>query len=332
LNIDESYSELGLTPTCSDAEVKAAWRRLAARWHPDRNRSPQALRKIQRINRAVEEIRKAREGLAGADLAQEEEPPLRTMDHAVSLTLEEAMAGCSRELEGVVSDPCAPCAGTGLQARASTCSDCGGSGRVRQPLLFSWFSPLVECGSCDGRGSTRHACPACEGRGKASARKYRCRIDIPAGVRDGHVLHLEARVQRGPQLALRVRMEVEPHEFFTVDADGTVKCELPVDGFAWIANRWIEVPTPCGLQQMRLRRDYLVYRIKGKGFPLDADGRRGDCMVTVIPLFPEELTARQEAQIDRLIESNSRNVASEVGGRVSAWGELLDAWQSRLPT
>jgi len=40
--------------------VKAAWRRLSARWHPDRNDSPQALRKIQRINRALEEIRRAR--------------------------------------------------------------------------------------------------------------------------------------------------------------------------------------------------------------------------------------------------------------------------------
>jgi hypothetical protein len=64
LNVEESYSELGLDPDCSDAEIKTAWRRLAARWHPDRNASPQALRKIQRINRAVEEIRRARASFA----------------------------------------------------------------------------------------------------------------------------------------------------------------------------------------------------------------------------------------------------------------------------
>ena len=50
MHLDDSYHELGLAPGSSDAEVKAAWRRLSARWHPDRNDSPQALRKMQRIN------------------------------------------------------------------------------------------------------------------------------------------------------------------------------------------------------------------------------------------------------------------------------------------
>jgi hypothetical protein len=29
---------------------------------------------------------------------------------------------------------------------------------------------------------------------------------------------------------------------------------MPVDGFAWIASAWIDVPTLTGLQQMRLQR------------------------------------------------------------------------------
>ena len=60
MHLDDSYHELGLAPGSSDAEVKAAWRRLSARWHPDRNDSPQALRKMQRINWALKAIRQAR--------------------------------------------------------------------------------------------------------------------------------------------------------------------------------------------------------------------------------------------------------------------------------
>ncbi|MDB5253918.1 MAG: hypothetical protein JWP27_3087, partial [Flaviaesturariibacter sp.] len=32
MQIDDPYRELGLTAEASDAEVKAAWRRLSARW------------------------------------------------------------------------------------------------------------------------------------------------------------------------------------------------------------------------------------------------------------------------------------------------------------
>jgi hypothetical protein len=66
-----------------------------------------------------------------------------------------------------------------------------------------------------------------------------------------------------------------------------------VDGFAWMANRWIDVPTPGGLQQMRLRRGFLTYRIKGQGWPLPAGDERADCIVTVDPQFPEELSSQQ---------------------------------------
>ena len=113
-------------------------------------------------------------------------------------------------------------------------------------------------------------------------------------------------------------MELQPHEFFTAEADGTLKCELPVDGFAWMANRWIEVPTPRGLQQMKLRRGYLSYRIKDAGLPWASDAQAADCIVTVVPMFPQEFSREQEAAIDRLVASNSG--AAGTAGRRSHGG------------
>ena len=113
MHVDDPYHELGLPPDSSDAEVKAAWRRLSARWHPDRNDSPQALRKIQRINRALEEIRKAR----GEPEAEADEPargPEPTIEHTVRLTLEEVVTGCVREVRGEVVEDCTDCEGSGL--------------------------------------------------------------------------------------------------------------------------------------------------------------------------------------------------------------------------
>jgi molecular chaperone DnaJ len=332
MHVDDPYHELGLAPGCSDAEVKAAWRRLSARWHPDRNHSPQALRKIQRINRAMEEIRRVR---GEPELAADEDPapgPEFTVERTVRLTLEEVASGCVKEVRGELIEDCVDCEGSGLQLHAMECSECGGAGHIRQHLWFAWVSSTAECGACQGHGKTRQACPACAASGKAPASKYRCRVQVAPGARAGELLEVTARVQgrqRKHGLALRLRVELQPHEFFTAETDGTLKCELPVDGFAWMANRWIEVPTPRGLQQMKLRRGYLSYRIKGAGLPWTADAEAADCIITLVPLFPEEFSREQEAAIDRLVSSNSRAAGTVAGDRMAAWNQLMAGWQNR---
>lgn len=343
MNIDESYRELGLAPGCSEAEAKEAWRKLAAHWHPDRNRSPHALRKIQRINRALEEIRRARSGAAAAQAESRAEPRPQprpqprpaaapeVVEHTVAITLEEACVGCSRELQGEVVEECDACAGGGLQAKVARCADCEGTGRARSPLWFSWMTSPASCERCHGTGSARPRCVACEGSGRTRPRKYRCAVQVPAGTRAGEVLAISARVQgrqRQHDLALRVRVELQPHPFFSLDADGTVRCEMPVDGFAWMAERWIEVPTPRGPQQMRLRRSFLSYRIKGAGLPADAPREPADLMVTVVPLFPEELGKEQQALVDRLVTANTGARGTPAGARMEAWRDTVARWEA----
>lgn len=145
MDLDDPYHELGLAPGSSDAEVKVAWRRLSARWHPDRNNSVHALRKIQRINRALEMIRNARD----KPEAETEDPAAdaekSTVQHTISLTLEEVVTGCVREVRGEVAGDCAECSGSGLQLHATQCSECRGAGYIRQHLWFAWVSSTVEC-------------------------------------------------------------------------------------------------------------------------------------------------------------------------------------------
>jgi len=52
----ESYRKLGLKPGASEREVKAAFRKLALKYHPDLNTSSDAKRKFQEIKAAYEEI------------------------------------------------------------------------------------------------------------------------------------------------------------------------------------------------------------------------------------------------------------------------------------
>lgn len=323
MTLDESFRELGLSPGSSDAQVKQAWRQLAAHWHPDRNASPQALRKIQRINRALDEIRRWRaSGFADLPQARECAPQEaeEILDQQVSITLEEACGGCSRELQGEVVEACDQCDGSGHEPRASACTQCVGSGRTRSPFWFPWLAGDSECEACGGEGASHARCAGCEGRGQARPRRYRCRIDVPPGTRAGEVLHVHARVrgrQREHALHLRVSVTLQPHPVFALEADGTVQCTMPVDGFAWMAERWTEVPSPHGVQQMRMRRNALTYRLKGHGLG------GADCIVTLAPLFPEELGAEQQLLVDRLMAGNT-------GARGTAAGKRIAAWQAQM--
>lgn len=48
------YDILGVSKNASDAEIKTAYRKLALKWHPDRNKSPEAPEKFKEVNKAYE--------------------------------------------------------------------------------------------------------------------------------------------------------------------------------------------------------------------------------------------------------------------------------------
>lgn len=54
----DPYKVLGVSPDASDEEIKKAYRRLAKRYHPDRNPGDaEAARKMQEVNAAYEQIK-----------------------------------------------------------------------------------------------------------------------------------------------------------------------------------------------------------------------------------------------------------------------------------
>lgn len=349
LGTDNAFAELGLAPDATETEVKAAWRRLASQWHPDRNASAAAIARMQRINQAFEAIRRSRGHAApaaatGADEAPpqadaaeateatEAEQPRPPIRRKLKLTLEEAAAGCIRVLRGRIGVVCSTCAGVGHQVLGGNCPRCRGSGAVAKRGWFGWPSASVECDACHGGGIARQPCQACDGSGKLEPLRYQVSVRIPPGVHHGDLLHVDRRRSRQgrPPADLEIRVELLKHPFFGLDDDGTVRCEVPVDGFAWIANRSIQVPTLGGLQPLPLSRDRLSYRLPGRGFPVTRRGPRGDQLITLIPLFPDGLSTDQEILLDQLIAAAS-GAAGQASDRLRNWQRGLRSWEKNLP-
>lgn len=331
---DQAFAELGLPSDASEAEIKAAWRRLASRWHPDRNASAQAVARMQRINQAFEAIQRARQGSEGAaqPAAAPEPPPPPAparpahppIHRKLRLTLEEAAAGCIKTLRGSFTPTCHHCEGLGHRVLGSRCRRCRGSGTFARPTAwFGWPGQPEDCEDCGATGIAREPCAPCEGSGTLAEQRYEVQVRIPPGVRDGDLLHVAAR--RAPA-DLEVQVGVAAHPLFTLQDDGSLHCTLPVDGFAWMANRSVSVPTLEGVQPLALQRGRQRYELPGLGFPQRHRGPRGTQVVEIEPVFPEKFSTDQEILLDQLIAAGT---AAEP--RLAEWQRTLRARERKRP-
>jgi DnaJ-class molecular chaperone len=182
------YETLGVPPGASETEIKAAYRRLALRFHPDSGQ-PGDVERFREIQQAYEtlsdpEKRRHYDGARSHTVPvswtggfEEPIPPFREIfarqprvapvDFDVVLSEREAARGGEAILE---------------VARDVDCRDCGGSGFG----FYGW-------------------CPSCRGDGAVRARE-RIRFRIPAGAESGDVV--QARAGDGSSVRARIRVVV----------------------------------------------------------------------------------------------------------------------------
>ena len=352
MSLHAAYAELGLDPSASEGEVKSAWRRLVSQWHPDRNPSAAAVSKMQKVNQAFNTIRSATPA-DEAPVAREAhreppseepqaapEPPVgepepaaarggRTVSRKLKLTLEEAAFGCTKLVQGQLTSTCVACEGLGHRVLGGDCSACAGSGRVRPRHWYGLFGAEAECEACAGSGQAREVCVACAGAGKLPPRRYRVSVRIPAGVRDADMLQVDGR-RLGPDQpagGLQLRIEVAPHPLFRLAPDGSVHTEMPVDAFAWLGQRVIEVPTLEGrMHRLPLNREQLSYRLPGMGFPVARRGARGDQFITLAPTFPQRMGSDPQILLEQLVAAAASADDAVAAPRLREWEQQLRVW------
>jgi DnaJ-class molecular chaperone len=117
-------------------------------------------------------------------------------------------------------------------------------------------------------------------------------VAIPPGTEDGQILRLRGKggegLGGGPAGDALITLEVRPHPFFTRNGSD-IEVELPVTLAEAVLGGKLDVPTPAGPVRMSVPKGSNTgtrLRLKGKGVPMPGGGR-GDEYVTLKVVLPE---------------------------------------------
>ncbi|MFH0351524.1 MAG: molecular chaperone DnaJ [Chromatiales bacterium] len=333
------YEVLSVPRNATESDLKKAYRRLAMKHHPDRNPGDRAAEEqFKEAKEAYEILTDARKraaydqfGHAGVDPAAAASGGFggagsfsdifdtvfgdifgggvrggarvnRGADlvYDLEMSLEDAVAGATTEIEVPTLTMCRTCNGSGARSGSgmANCSTCGGHGAVRMQQGF--FSVQQTCPRCRGTGKViRDPCGSCHGHGRIKHHKTLA-VKVPAGVDTGDRIRLsgegEAAEHGGPRGDLYVNIHVKKHRIFTREGSD-LNCEVPIGFVTAALGGDLDVPTLNGRVTLKIPAETQtgkVFRLKGKGVKAVREREAGDLLCRVAIETPVHLNSEQK--------------------------------------
>lgn len=286
------YEILGVGKSASGDEIKKAYRRLAMKHHPDRNKDDAgAEEKFKEAKEAYEVLKDGdkraaydkfgHEGVrnrgAGGGFGAEgfgdifgdvfgdifgggrrgRSQVFRGADlgYELVLDLERAVGGDSVTIEVPTQVSCNRCDGSGAEqgSKPESCTTCGGVGQVRMQQGF--FSIQQTCPSCKGAGTViADPCHKCNGRGRVGKNK-KLTVKVPAGVDDGDRIRLSGEGEAGKNSGPPgdLYVEIRVRPHKIFHRNGAdLSCEVPISFATATLGGEVELPTLDGVVSLKI--------------------------------------------------------------------------------
>ena len=251
----------------------------------------------------------------------------------LTISFDEAMKGCEKEINLNRQENCETCRGTGCAngTTAEVCPDCRGTGqmRIQRGAGGFAFTTTAPCNRCGGTGKIIHQpCSDCRGEGQVR-RQRKIKVKIPAGIDDGQTISLRGEgnggANGGPAGDLYVTVYVKEHKMFKRDGQDII-LEMPISFAQAALGATLTVPTVDGKVQYDLpegTQTGTVFRLRGSGVP-NINGRgRGDQYVKVTVEVPRNLSAEQK-ELLRKFDDDIDDCYSEKGGFFKKMKDLFN--------
>lgn len=286
------YEVLGVSRNASEADIKKAYRRLAMKYHPDRNPGAETEQKFKEAKLAYEVLSEPKKrsaydqfGHAGVeagggfgggpgdaggfsdifgdvfgDIFGGRGGGRRVhrgadLRYDLSLTLEEAVAGKDVKIRIPTTVECQFCGGSGAKpgTKPKTCSTCSGAGQVRMQQGF--FSVQQTCPQCRGAGTViEQACSHCHGHGRVQEHKT-LSVKVPAGVDTGDRIRLSGEGEPGEQGGPSGDLYVQVQvkaHPIFTREDNNLFCEVPISFVTAALGGELQVPTLDGKVNLKI--------------------------------------------------------------------------------
>ncbi|WP_419420290.1 molecular chaperone DnaJ [Legionella sp. D16C41] len=304
------YEVLGVNRNADDGEIKKAYRKLAMKFHPDRNpNNEEAEEKFKEIQNAYAILSDSQKramydqyGHAGVNSAggaggfgfggfgdvfedifenifsggrsrQSRAHRGADLQFNVQLTLEEAAVGKQIEITVPRHATCQICSGSGSKPGSSpkNCETCNGVGQIR--IQQGFFSIQQTCPSCHGEGTViSDPCSNCHGQGRVRESK-KLTVKIPAGVDNGDRVRLSGEGEAGLHGGSPGDLYVQINikaHSIFERHENDLHCEVPISFATAALGGTIEVPTLEGRVTLKIPSETQT----GKVFRLRGKGMK----------------------------------------------------------
>ncbi len=304
------YKILGVERTADQKAIRAAYRKLARKYHPDVNKSRGAEDRFKEINEAYQVLGDAEKRArydqmyelhqhGGADWAS---------------VFGGGMPGASRGRTFRVDLGGLGGLGGFSDFFQQFFGDLGGEAQQSRSGSWTEEAPPVEAPPMEISLEEAYRGARKPVELQVNGARERGEVTIPAGVRSGQRIRLSGAADRGD---LYLTVQVRPHPLFE-RRDDDLYVEVPITLTEAMLGAEIEVPTLDGKVNMKIPPETQtgqLFRLRGQGMPRVRGGGRGDQIVRVKVVLPERLSARERQLFEELSKIRQDNPRAKMGGK-----------------